>query len=112
MFSGEWCRPARTQYPDDRGQVPAAPAGSLAGASRIQERLTSLRWSAPNADNSVESAFSRCCYGRRHRKTRGGGTMPGQCSAHYTPRTARAIQWLGVFTLFQAIGIAGLALAG
>lgn len=38
--------------------------------------------------------------------------MPGQRSAHYTPRTARAIQWLGVFTLFQAIGIAGLALAG
>ena len=38
--------------------------------------------------------------------------MPGQRSHHYTPRTARAIQWLGVFTLLQAIGIAGLALAG
>ena len=41
--------------------------------------------------------------------------MPGQRSAQYTPRTAvsaRAIQWLGVLTLFQALGIAGLALAG
>ncbi len=33
MFSGEWCRPARTQRPDDRGQAPTAPAGSLAGVS-------------------------------------------------------------------------------
>jgi hypothetical protein len=38
--------------------------------------------------------------------------MRGQRSAHYTPRTARAIQWLGVLTLFQAIGIVGLALIG
>jgi hypothetical protein len=38
--------------------------------------------------------------------------MPGQRSAKYTPRTARAIQWLAAFTLLQAIGIAGLALAG
>ena len=38
--------------------------------------------------------------------------MPGQRSAHYTPRTARAMQWLGVLTLFQAVGIAGMALLG
>jgi hypothetical protein len=44
--------------------------------------------------------------------TKGGGTMPSQRSVQYTPRTARAIQWLGAFTLFQAIGIAGLTLAG
>ncbi len=38
--------------------------------------------------------------------------MPGQRSAHYPERTAKAIQWLGVLTLFQAVGIAGLALLG
>jgi hypothetical protein len=47
MFSGAWCRPARTQHPDDRGQAPTAPAGSLAGASRVRERLTSRRWARP-----------------------------------------------------------------
>lgn len=38
--------------------------------------------------------------------------MPAQRSARYSVRTARAIQWLGAFTLFQAVGIAGLALLG
>lgn len=38
--------------------------------------------------------------------------MPAQRSARYPERTAKAIQWLGVMTLFQAIGIAGLALMG
>jgi hypothetical protein len=38
--------------------------------------------------------------------------MPGQRSAHHPERTAKAIQWLGVLTLFQAVGIAGLALLG
>jgi hypothetical protein len=38
--------------------------------------------------------------------------MRNQRSARYTPRTARAIQWLGVLTLFQAVGIAGMALIG
>ena len=38
--------------------------------------------------------------------------MPGQRSAHDPARTAKAIQWLGVLTLFQAIGIDGLALFG
>ena len=42
----------------------------------------------------------------------GGDTMPGPRSAHYNPKTAKAIQWLAVLTLFQAIGIAGLALLG
>jgi hypothetical protein len=38
--------------------------------------------------------------------------MPGQRTAHYTARTARAIRWLGAFTLVQAVGIAGMALIG
>lgn len=38
--------------------------------------------------------------------------MPGQRSAHYPERTAKAIQWLGVLTFFQAVGIAGLAFLG
>jgi hypothetical protein len=38
--------------------------------------------------------------------------MPGQRSTHYPKRTAKAIQWLGVLTLVQAVGIAGLALIG
>ena len=38
--------------------------------------------------------------------------MSRQRSAHYPERTAKAIQWLGVLTLFQAVGIAGLALLG
>ncbi len=36
--------------------------------------------------------------------------MPGRRFAQYPERTAKAIQWLGVLTLFQAVGIAGLAL--
>ena len=38
--------------------------------------------------------------------------MPGRRSAKYPERTAKAIQWLGVLTLVQAAGIAGLALIG
>ncbi len=38
--------------------------------------------------------------------------MPGQRSDQHPARTAKAIQWLGVLTLVQAIGIAGLALIG
>ena len=38
--------------------------------------------------------------------------MPKRHSARYTPRTAKAIQWLGVLTLFQAVGIAGMVLIG
>lgn len=38
--------------------------------------------------------------------------MPGQRTAQYPERTAKAIQWLGLFTLFQAVGIAGLVLLG
>ena len=38
--------------------------------------------------------------------------MPGQRSEKFPARTAKAIQWLGVLTLVQAVGIAGLAILG
>jgi hypothetical protein len=97
MIAGRRLQPRPVCWP---GQPPHPP-----------ERLTSLRWRAPNAGNSIEGTFNRGSYGRHHRKHE-EAAMPGQRSAQYTPRTARAIQWLGAFTLFQAIGIAGLALVG
>lgn len=64
--------------------------------------MRAIRLRAPSAGAAMVATIAK------HEEA----TMPGQRSAQYTPRTAKAIQWLGVFTLFQAIGIAGLALAG
>lgn len=38
--------------------------------------------------------------------------MSGRRLAQYPERTAKAIQWLGIMMLFQAVGIAGLVLIG
>ena len=56
----------------------------------------------PSAGDAIVAAIANT----RRRK------MPGQRTVQYPKRTAKAIQWLGVLTLVQAVGIAGLVLIG